>query len=148
MHTVHYSSKTVEWQTPQWLFDQLNAEFNFTVDVCATPENAKCQRHYTLEEDGLAQNWGGEIAYCNPPYGREMPKWIQKAHESARQGATVIMLLPARTDTKAFHDHILGHAEIRFLRGRLKFGNAKAGAPFPSMVVIYRAEVAHENPTR
>ena len=134
------AAKTVEWETPQWLFDQLNTEFGFTVDACATPENAKCKRDYTPEQDGLVQNWGGEIVWCNPPYGREMPKWIAKAHSEAIKGATVVMLIPSRTDTKAFHDYLLGQAELRFLRGRLKFGDSKSPAPFPSMVAVFEGE--------
>lgn len=133
-------ANTVEWETPQWLFNQLNAEFNFTIDVCATAENTKCARFYSLAEDGLIQDWCGETAYCNPPYGREMPKWIRKAREEANKGATVVMLIPARTDTKAFHEYIYGKTEIRFLKGRLKFGDSKNAAPFPSMVVIFRME--------
>ena len=131
------TAKTVEWETPQWLFDQLNAEFGFTVDVCATPENAKCERYYTVHDDGLTQDWSNEIVYCNPPYGREMSKWIQKAHGEALKGSVVVMLIPARTDTKAFHEYIYKKMEIRFLKGRLKFGNAKNAAPFPSMIVLF-----------
>ena len=134
-----FSSKTDLWETPQSFFDDLDREFNFALDVCATPENAKCQNFFTLKEDGLKQNWGGYgTIWCNPPYGREIGQWVQKAYETARTGETVVMLLPARTDTKWFHDYIKGKAEIRFVRGRLKFGNAKHNAPFPSMIVIYR----------
>ena len=137
MNSIHFSSKTIEWETPQWLFDNLNAEFGFTVDVCATAENAKCKRFYSLQNDGLSQNWRGETVWCNPPYGREMTKWIEKASEEAKKGARIVMLIPARTDTKAFHEHIYNRTEIRFLKGRLKFGDAKNAAPFPSMVVIF-----------
>ncbi|MBQ7886418.1 MAG: adenine methyltransferase [Clostridia bacterium] len=129
----------MDWETPDELFEELNREFRFTVDVASTHENAKVRRHYTPEENGLLQDWGGETAWCNPPYGRELPKWIKKcAEEAGSNGATVVMLIPARTDTKAFHDHIYGKAEIRFLKGRLKFKGAKNGAPFPSMVVVFR----------
>lgn len=92
----------------------------------------------TKAEDGLSQNWAGKRVFCNPPYGRELPKWIKKAHDEAEKGALVVMLIPARTDTRAFHDYIYHQAETRFLKGRIKFGNAKASAPFPSMVVIFR----------
>lgn len=128
-----FSSATDLWETPQDFFDRLNVEFNFDVDVCATPENAKCTKYYTKEQDGLAKNWEG-VCWCNPPYGREIGKWVRKASES---GCTVVMLLPARTDTKWFHDYIYGQAKIRFVKGRLKFGNSKNSAPFPSMVVIF-----------
>lgn len=130
--------KTDEWATPQWLFDQLDAEFHFTLDPCSTDENTKCEKHYTKEQDGLAQDWSGETVFCNPPYGRELPRWIQKCAMSAGGGATVVLLIPARTDTKAFHEYIYGTAEIRFIKGRVRFGGAKYNAPFPSMIVIWR----------
>lgn len=132
------SSNTPEWATPQSFFDALNREFSFTLDPCSTHENAKCEKHYTKEDDGLSKNWGGEVVFCNPPYGRELPKWVKKCYEESRH-ADVVMLIPARTDTMWFHDYIYGKAEIRFIKGRLKFGNAKQSAPFPSMVVIFRA---------
>ena len=132
------SSNTPEWATPQSFFDALNREFSFTLDPCSTHENAKCEKHYTKEDDGLSKNWGGKVVFCNPPYGRELPKWVKKCYEESRH-ADVVMLIPARTDTRWFHDYIYGKAEIRFIKGRLKFGNAKQSAPFPSMVVIYRA---------
>lgn len=132
------SSNTPEWATPQSFFDELNREFAFTLDPCSTHENAKCKKHFTKEDDGLKQNWGGQVVFCNPPYGRELPKWVKKCYEESRH-ADVVMLIPARTDTRWFHDYIYGKAEIRFIKGRLKFGNAKQSAPFPSMVVIYRA---------
>ena len=133
-----FSSKTDMWATPQTFFDALNEEFHFTLDVCATYENAKCVAYYTKFDDGLSQPWRG-VCWCNPPYGREIGKWAKKAYESAKEGATVVMLLPARTDTAWFHDYIYHKAtEIRFVRGRLKFGGAKNSAPFPSMVVVYK----------
>ncbi len=113
-----FSSKTDLWATPQNFFDELNREFCFTTDVCALPENAKCEHFITPEMDGLKQEWTG-ICWCNPPYGREIGKWVRKAYES---DCTVVMLLPARTDTRWFHDYIYGKAEIRFIRGRLRFG--------------------------
>ena len=131
------SSNTPEWATPQSFFDALNQEFHFDLDPCSTHENAKCERHFTKEDDGLSKSWGGEIVFCNPPYGRELPKWVKKCYEESQKGAVVVMLIPARTDTRWFHDYIYGKAEIRFIKGRLKFGNAKQSAPFPSMVVIY-----------
>lgn len=132
-----FSANTVEWATPQDFFDKLNDEFHFTLDPCSTDKNAKCEKHYTKEQDGLAQDWTGEVVWCNPPYGREMPKWIKKCYEHSLSGGTAVMLIPARTDTKAFHEYIYGKAELRFIRGRLKFGGSKNAAPFPSMVVVY-----------
>lgn len=129
-----FSSKTDLWETPQAFFDALNEEFHFTLDVCAIPENAKCPDYYTPEQDGLSQPWHG-VCWCNPPYGRKVGKWVEKA---ATCGATVVMLLPARTDTKWFHDYIDKKAEVRFVRGRLRFGGAPHAAPFPSMIVIFR----------
>lgn len=129
-----FSSNTDNWETPQQLFDQLNDEFCFDLDVCALPENAKCEKYFTPETDGLKQEWTGTV-WCNPPYGRKIGLWVEKAYSAT---CTVVMLLPARTDTKWFHEYVYGKAEIRFVKGRLKFGGAKCGAPFPSMVVIYR----------
>lgn len=134
MNKVMFSSKTDLWETPQDFFDKLNEEFQFTLDVCATDQNAKCKNYYTAADDGLAQEWNG-CCWCNPPYGRAIGKWIKKAYESS---ATVVLLLPARTDTKWFHDYIYNKHEIRFVKGRLKFGGCKVGAPFPSMVVVMR----------
>lgn len=133
-----YSSDSCEWETPQQLFDELDAEFHFTLDVCSTDENAKCEKHFTKADDGLAQDWTGETVWCNPPYGRGMKDWCIKCYEHFMGGGTAVMLIPARTDTSCFHDWIYGKAEIRFIRGRLKYGNAKWNAPFPSMIVIYR----------
>lgn len=101
MNRVHFSSKTDLWETPQDLFDKLDAVYHFDLDACALPENAKCQRYFTPEQDGLSQEWTGNV-WCNPPYGRQIGKWVQKAHDS--KAAVVVMLLPARTDTKWFHE--------------------------------------------
>ena len=131
---VMFSSATDLWETPQDFFDILNDEFHFDIDVCALPENAKCGKFYSPEDDGLSKNWGG-TCWCNPPYGRKIGEWVKKASES---NATVVMLLPARTDTKWFHDYIYHKTEIRFIKGRLKFGNSKNSAPFPSMIVIFK----------
>lgn len=134
-----FSSATDLWATPQDFFDKLNDEFHFTLDACALPENAKCENFYTPADNGLSQKWGGCV-WCNPPYGREIGKWVRKAYIENKLGATVVMLLPARTDTKWFHDYIYGKAEIRFMQGRLKFGGSKNPAPFPSMVVVFGEE--------
>ena len=135
---VHFMSATVEWATPQPFFDRLNEEFKFELDVCATAENSKCQFFFTEEMDGLTKNWDGMRVWMNPPYGRTIGAWVQKAHEASKRGATVVCLLPSRTDTKWWHDHCM-QAEIRFVKGRLKFGNATASAPFPSAVVVFRS---------
>lgn len=134
-----FSSKTDLWETPQEFFDALDSEFHFDLDVCVLPENAKCPRYYTPEEDGLSQPWNG-VCWCNPPYGRGVGEWVRRALFAATEGNMVVMLLPARTDTRWFHDYIYGrdNVEIRFLHGRLKFGDCKNNAPFPSMVVIFR----------
>lgn len=133
---LHFSSKSVVWSTPQEFFDELDKEFHFTLDVCANAENAKCARYYTEEQDGLKQEWDG-IVWCNPPFGRSVGKWVKKAAENR---STVVMLLPARTDTKWFHDYCYQktNVEIRFVKGRLKFGGALYTAPFPCMVVIFK----------
>lgn len=133
------SSKTDNWATPQDFFDKLNEEFHFTLDPCANEENHKCNLFYTKEQDGLTKDWGGHVVFCNPPYGKEIADWVRYSYEqSQKPNTTVVMLIPARTDTRYFHDYIYGKAEIRFVRGRLKFGDATSAAPFPSMVVVYR----------
>jgi phage N-6-adenine-methyltransferase len=136
---VMFSSASDDWATPQDFFDELNREFNFTLDPCATSENAKCAQYYTVAENGLKQDWQGEVVFCNPPYGREIKLWVQKCYEeSQKPSTTVVMLIPARTDTKYFHDFIYNKArDIRFVRGRLRFGDSKNSAPFPSMVVVF-----------
>lgn len=135
---VHFSSKTDLWSTPQNFFDKLDDEFNFTLDPCATPDNAKCDKYFTIEDDGLAQDWSNDIVFMNPPYGRAIRHWIKKAHDESRKGATVVCLVPARTDTSYWHDYVIGGgAEVRFIKGRLKFGGSSNSAPFPSAVVIF-----------
>ena len=132
-----FSSKTDLWATPQDFFDRYDAIYHFETDVCALPENAKCARYFTPEMDGLKQEWTG-VCWMNPPYGREIGKWVRKAYESARDNlATVICLLPARTDTAWYHDYILPHAHVEFVRGRIKFGGAKDNAPFPNVVAVF-----------
>lgn len=138
--SVHFSSKTDLWATPQSFFDALNVEFGFTLDVCALDHNAKCDRYYTPADDGLTQQWQG-VCWMNPPYGREIGQWVRKAFESAADGATVVCLLPARTDTAWWHTWVVRAKEIRFIRGRLKFGNCKNSAPFPSAVVVFRGSL-------
>ncbi|MFW5433725.1 DNA N-6-adenine-methyltransferase [Paenibacillus apiarius] len=156
-----FSSNTDMWATPQWLFDELNHEFGFETDVCAVDGNAKCLKYFTPEMDGLSQAWEG-VCWMNPPYGepeyackkhckkkicekrgyhnnKYIPgiiDWLRKAYEASKEGATVVCLVPARTDTAWWHDYAI-HGEVRFLRGRLKFGDAKNSAPFPSAIVIF-----------
>ena len=132
----HFSSKTPEWETPQDFFDKLNQEFNFELDVCATKQNAKCKKYFTSEQDGLKQQWTG-TCWMNPPYGRVLGLWMKKAYESSLEGALVVCLIPSRTDTRYWHDYAM-KGEIRFIRGRLKFGGQNS-APFPSAVVIFKA---------
>lgn len=149
MNKVHFSSKKSKWETPQALFDKLNAEFGFTVDVCATKTNAKVPFFFSRKTNGLRQSWAGHRCWMNPPYGREIGKWIQKAVKASAEpsSALVVCLVPARTDTAWWHDNIWDEeenqpypgVEVRLLRGRLKFGKAKSGAPFPSAIVIFRS---------
>lgn len=143
MNKSLFSSKDLNWCTPQDFFDTLNKEFYFTLDVAATDKTTKCTQYFTPETDGLGNAWdtGGGSVFCNPPYGREIGKWVRKAYEEAQRGTRIVLLLPARTDTSYFHDYIYNKAEIRFIRGRLKFtdetGQRFSPAPFPSMVVVY-----------
>lgn len=138
------------WCTPQDFFDELNNEFNFVLDAAATSKSAKCDLYYTPETDGLVQSWDfcGSV-FCNPPYGHEIKKWIEKAYrESLVVKYPIVLLIPARTDTSYFHDYIYGRSEIRFIRGRIRFtdevGNSACNpAPFPSMVVIYNGNKDH-----
>ncbi len=152
MNAALFSSKKKDYCTPQDLFNKLNEEFNFSLDAAATDKSAKCKKYYTPECDGLKNSWevkSDEAVFCNPPYGRNITgKWVQKAYEEAKNGTTIVLLIPARTDTRWFHDYIYGQANIRFLKGRVMFtdedGNPcrdkngkPAAAPFPSMIVIY-----------
>jgi site-specific DNA-methyltransferase (adenine-specific) len=132
-----FSSATDQWATPQAFFNQWNELFQFTLDVCADAENAKCPRFFDRETNGLAQDWSLDVCWMNPPYGREIGLWVQKAHVESAKGATVVCLLPARTDTAWWHDYVLPFAKVTFIRGRLKFGNATTGAPFPSAVAVF-----------
>ena len=130
------TSTTDLWSTPQELYDTYNQTYNFELDVCATKDNAKCSKYYTKEEDGLSQDWTGTI-WMNPPYGREIGKWMKKAYEASLTGATIVCLVPSRTDTKWWHNYAM-YGDITFIKGRLKFGNAKNSAPFPSAIVIFK----------
>lgn len=137
MNEALFSSKKMDWETPITLFRELDLEFGFDIDVCATADNAKCARFYTPEQDGLTRDWEG-TCWMNPPYGREIGKWMKKAYESSLHGATVVCLVPSRTDTSWWHNYAMMACEIRYIRGRIKFVGAKNGAPFPCAVVIFR----------
>lgn len=137
MNRVLFSSINPVYSTPDWLFESLKNEFQFTIDAAADPENAKCDKYFTASDDGLLQHWDG-VVWCNPPYGRQISLWVHKAFLETGNGVTTVLLLPARTDTKWFHDFVLNNAEIRFIKGRLKFGGEKYNAPFPSMLVIFK----------
>lgn len=135
-NNVHFSSNTDLWYTPQVFYDKYHADYNFQTDVCALPENAKCVKFYSPADDGLAQTWTG-TCWMNPPYGRTIKHWVRKAYESSLAGATVVCLLPSRTDTQWWHDYCM-RGDIEFIRGRLKFGGSANAAPFPSAVVVFK----------
>lgn len=136
-----FSKKSDEWPTPQWIFDELNNDYSFTLDPAATPDNAKCDEYFTMEQDGLTQDWDGHTVFVNPPYSGCF-NWVKKAHEQVKEGKAdkVVMLIPARVDTKWFHLYCMDNkfvSEICFIKGRLKFGDQKNSAPFPSMIVVF-----------
>lgn len=134
-----FSSASEEWATPQDFYDKLDSEFHFTLDPCSTHKNHKCKTYFTKEQDGLKKSWGGYRVFCNPPYGKQLKLWVKKCNqESKKKDTLVVLLIPARTDTAYFHDWIYNQAELRFIRGRLKFGNSKNSAPFPSMIAIFK----------
>ena len=137
--SVHFSSKTELWATPMDFFQKWSDSIGgFDLDVCANQENAKCQKFFTKEDDGLNQDWIGKC-WMNPPYGKEIGHWMKKAYESSHQGATVVCLVPSRTDTKWWHDYAM-KGKITFIKGRLKFGSSKNSAPFPSAVVVFESK--------
>ena len=133
-----FSHATDEWATPEKLYQELDEEFHFTLDPCATDENHKCDLYFTREQNGLNYSWGGYRVFCNPPYS-DIATWVKKAYEEGhKENTIVVLLLYSRTDTKYFHDYIIHRSEIRILKGRVKFGGAEYNAPFPSMIVIFR----------
>jgi len=143
---VNKSLDSTVWGTPKEIFDPLNEEFNFTLDVCAISENSKCIRFFTPIEDGLNQSWDGEVCWCNPPYGRTVKDWCKKAFEQSKKGTTTVLLIPCKTNTHWWHDLVIPFAEIRFLRGRVKFllpdgEQSREALPWPLAFVIYRAGV-------
>lgn len=132
--SILFSSARYTWATPRALFAALDAEFRFTLDACASPDNACLPRYFTEQDEGLMQAWAGERVWCNPPYGPHLRRWMEKCWtESA--SALVVALVPARTDTAWWHDYVMQASEIRFLRGRLRFGDGAGRATFPSAVV-------------
>lgn len=139
VNNVLFSSKSDEWSTPPEIYEELDKEFNFTLDPCSTQYNHKCSKYFTAEDDGLSRSWGGERVFCNPPYSN-ISEWVKKAWtESTKDNTLVVLLIPARTDTRYFHEYIYNRSEVRFIKGRLRFGEAVNSAPFPSMVVIFRS---------
>ena len=133
INKVLYSSENEVWETPQELFNRLNDEFHFDIDVCATSENAKCSKFFSPLDDGLSQDWQG-VCWMNPPYGKKIGTWMKKAMEAE---TTVVCLVPSRTDTKWWHEYAMKASEIRFIKGRLKFGDSKNSAPFPSAIIVF-----------
>ena len=150
MNKSLFSSKSVLWETPQVLFDALNATYSFTTDACAIKSNAKCKHFYAPEMDGLKQQWRGKC-WMNPPYGRNQTGlWVEKAFKESRNGCLVVALLPARTDTKWFHQYIYNKpgVSVEFIKGRLKFSDSKNAAPFPSMIVVFQKPLSKEDNNR
>ena len=158
---VHFLSYSDEWETPKELFDRINTYFHFTLDPCATHDNHVCSKYFIkppeksniqldikVQHDGLKQDWTKDIVFMNPPYGNKIGSWMKKAYEEFVKGATVVCLIPSRTDTTWFHEYCI-HGEIYFLKGRLKFINKTlssynengdfkiTSAPFPSMLVVF-----------
>lgn len=145
---VGFSSGSSEWDTPQDFFDKLNAQFDFTLDPCATEANAKCDKYFTPEDDGLSQSWKGHTVFVNPPYGRGIGVWLKKGYEESKQHNTmVVMLIPSRTDTKWWHDYVMKAKEVHLVRGRLKFGSSENAAPFPSAVAVFHSDTLYKSPT-
>ena len=142
--TVMHSSDRMDWATPKALYDELDREFRFTIDVCASDWNAKHERYWTLSDNALLQDWSAEVCFMNPPYGRGIRNWVEKARIEASRGALVVALIPSRTETSYWHDFIEGIAEVRFIRGRVRFERLDSptyDAPFASAIVIWRPKV-------
>lgn len=142
-----FTSRTEEWETPQYIFDILDEEFHFSLDVCATYANAKCKHFFDKQINGLKQDWWryciqnkiNPTAWMNPPYGKEIHRWMLKAYNESQKGMTIVCLVHARTDTQWWHECAMKADEIRLVKGRLKFGDGKQSAPFPSCIVIFRS---------
>ena len=137
-----FSSRSEDWATPQGLFDKLDRFFDFQLDVCASKDNHKCHQYFSIQEDGLSQKWSSyKRIWMNPPYGKGIEKWMQKAYCEAQEGAIIVCLVPARTDTRWWHNWVNGKAHVHFIKGRLKYGNAKRSAPFPSAIIVYGIDI-------
>ncbi len=145
MNKILLSSNNMDYETPQWLFDELDKEFSFDVDICADKNNHKCDKYATKEMNCLRHSWGHVVCFMNPPYGRKISLFIKKAYEESLKGSTVVCLIPSRTDTKWWWDYCLKAIEIRFLKGRLKFGVETNSAPFPSAIVIFKGYQEMDN---
>ena len=141
IHQSLFSSRSEEWSTPHSFYDVLNEEFKFSLDPCASAENTKCRTFFTKHHNGLTQDWNTHCVFCNPPYGKTMSQWARKCFDASQSGATVVLLAHSRTDTRWFHEWVYGKAEIRFVRGRLRFGDGRQSAPFTSMVAVFRPHV-------
>ena len=144
MTSVHFSSQSDDWATPQDLFDRLNEDWGpFNLDVCASAHNRKCKQYFSVSDNGLKQVWAPNRCWMNPPYGRTIGKWIEKAYKESMDGALVVCLIPSRTDTAWWHDYVM-RGKVIFIRGRIKFNNHVNSAPFPSAIVIFRGKHEHE----
>lgn len=137
MNPVVFSSKTSEWSTPQAFFDAVDAEFGFSLDAAASSENAKCPRYFTAEDDGLLQSWDG-VVWVNPPYGHAIGRWVRKCYQESQRGAVVVGLIPAKTETRWWHDYVMRSSEVRLIRGRMRFSGSRINAPFPSALVVWQ----------
>lgn len=135
-HTAAFMSEKQDWTTPRPFFDHWNDRYSFTLDAAAEPHNALCDRYFTPEDDALSQDWTGSV-WVNPPYTAGIGKWVRKGFEEAQKGATVVMLIPARTETRWWHDYVMRSAEIWLIKGRMRFGGSPINAPFPSCVVVF-----------
>ena len=141
MNPVLFSSNSDEWETPCSLFSMLDDHFHFTLDPCSTDLNHKCSNYFTLIDNGLSKSWNGHVVFVNPPYS-DISSWVKKCYyEWKNNNIIIVLLIPARTDTRYFHDYIYHYADIYFIKGRLKFSNSKKGAPFPSIVCVYNKRV-------
>lgn len=144
MNKVVHSSIKHDWATPRSFFAEVSKEFRFHVDVCADVDNSCCDSFWDVELDGLSQNWGAMTCWMNPPFGPGIGKWVKKAYESSQAGATVVALLPARTDTRWWHAYVMQSTEVRFIKGRMRFSGAKINAPFPCCLVVF-SSVQHDD---
>jgi phage N-6-adenine-methyltransferase len=141
---IGFSSKSRDWTTPQEFFDKLNKGFDFTLDPCATAANAKCKKYFTEDQNGLEQSWKGHRVFVNPPYGRNIGEWIKKGYKESKQHNTVVVILvPARTDTRWWHDYVMKAKEVHLVRGRLKFGSSDNAAPFPSAIAVFHSNTLY-----